>query len=83
MTNAEVLPLPGRHLSECVAEIRPLSAGAELKHRDRVLGKGEKDSFIALPGKGRPQQVNALKIAPPIGKNCKFYSKKGEKQIFR
>ena len=25
-----------------VARIRPLSAGAELKCRDRVLGKGEK-----------------------------------------
>ena len=35
-----------------VAETRPLSARAELKRRDRVLGKGEKDSFISLPRKG-------------------------------
>ena len=35
-----------------VAKIWPLSASAELKSRDRVLGKGEKDSFTALPGKG-------------------------------
>ena len=38
-------------------KIWPLSAGAKLKHRDRVLGKGEKDSFIALPGK---------KTVPPL-----------------
>ena len=41
-----------------------LSAGAELKCRDRVLGKGEKNSFIALPGKEGSQQANALKTAP-------------------
>lgn len=37
-----------------VAKIRPLSAGAKLKCRDRVWGKGEKDSFIVLPGKRGP-----------------------------
>ena len=48
-----------------VAEIRLLSAGAELKHRDRVLGKGgKKNSFIALPGKGGSQQAHALKTVP-------------------
>ena len=35
-----------------VAETHPLSASAKLKLRDRVLGRGEKDSFTALPGKG-------------------------------
>ena len=44
-----------------MAEIRPLSASAKLKHRDRVLDKGEKDGFIALPGKRRSQQADALK----------------------
>ena len=29
-----------------------LYTGAELNLRDRVLGEVEKDSFIALPGKG-------------------------------
>ena len=47
-----------------VAEIQPLSASAELKCRDRVLGKGEKDSFTALPGKGVSQQANTLKTVP-------------------
>ena len=53
--------------SQCVAGIWPLSAGAKLKQRDRVLGKGErKNSFIALPGKGGSQQGNALKtVSPP------------------
>ena len=27
-------------------------AGAKYKYGDRVLGEGEQDSFIALPGKG-------------------------------
>ena len=49
-----------------VAIIQPLSAGAELKRRDRVLGKGEKNSVIALPGKGGSQQANALKTVPPL-----------------
>ena len=42
---------------------------AELKCRDRVLDKGEKNSFIALPGKGGSHQANALKTAPtPLGR---------------
>lgn len=36
-----------------VARIQLRSAGAELKHRDRVLDKGGKK--IALPGKGGSQ----------------------------
>ena len=51
-----------------VPGIQPLSAGAELKCRDRVLGKGgKKNSFIVLPGKGGPHQANALKpvTSPP------------------
>lgn len=35
-----------------VARIWPLSATAELKCRDGVLGKGEKESLIHLLGKG-------------------------------
>ena len=45
------------HISLIVAGIPPLCAGAQLKRRDRVLGKGEKNSFIALPGKGGSQQA--------------------------
>ena len=52
-----------------IAGIRPLSAGAKLKRRDRVLGKGGKNSFIALPGKGGSQQASALKTVPPFGKD--------------
>ena len=36
-----------------------------LKHRNRVLGKGGKNSFIDLPGKGGSRQANALKTMPP------------------
>ena len=38
--------------SHIVAEIQPLYTGAGLNLRDRVLGEAEKNSFIALPGKG-------------------------------
>lgn len=37
---------------KCVAKIQPLSAGAEVKCGDGVLGKGEINSFIASLGKG-------------------------------
>ena len=51
---------------EGVAEIWPLSACAKLKRRDRVLSKGEKNSFIALLGKGGSQQAHAVKtVSPP------------------
>ena len=37
--------------------------------------KAEKNSFIALPGKGRSQQANALKTVPPLGEIGRwFYS---------
>ena len=29
------------------------------------MGEGEKDSIIALPGKGKSQQAKALKTVPP------------------
>ena len=36
---------------------------------DRVWGEVEKDSFIALPGKGGEQQASALRtMHPPLGK---------------
>ena len=60
--------LPPPHLgTRAVAKIQPLSASAKLKHRDRVLGRGE-NNFIALPGKsggGGSQQDNVLKTVPP------------------
>ena len=48
---------------------------AKWKHGDRVLGKGEKGSFIVLPGKGGSQQANALKTVLPLeGIRRWFYS---------
>ena len=66
-----------------VARIQPLSVGAKLKRRDRVLGKGEKNSFIALPGKGGSQRANASKgCAPRLRKNCmEFYSKTEKNRV--
>ena len=54
-----------------VTTIWPLSAGAKYKRGDRVWGEGEKDRFIALPGKEGPQQTNVLKIVAHTGKKCK------------
>ena len=45
-----------------MAGIWPLSAGAKLKLS--VLRKGERKSFIALPGEGGSQQADALKTVP-------------------
>ena len=36
--------------------------------KQRVWGEGEKNSFIALPGKGGAQQANALKTVHPPGR---------------
>ena len=68
-----------------VAGIQPLSAGAELKCRDRVLGKGEKNSFIALPGKEGSQQANALKMVTPphLGKDFGRFMVKRRKTGFQ
>ena len=44
-----------------IGEIQPLSTSAEYQRGERFLGEGEKDSFIALPGKG----ANVLKTVPP------------------
>ena len=59
-----------------------LSTSAELKCRDGVLGKGEKDSLYCFARQRKPQQANALKTVSSNGKNCEeFYSKK-EKNRF-
>ena len=42
---------------------QPLSTGAEQKRGDS-FGGAEESSSIALPGKGGPQQANALKTVP-------------------
>ena len=50
-----------------MAGILPLASGAEWKCRDRVLGEGEKDSFIALSGKGGATTGLCLKAPlPPV-----------------
>ena len=47
-----------------------------LLDRDSIWGKGEKGSFIALPGKGGHSRLaNALKTVPPLGEISRwFYS---------
>lgn len=73
--------LSGHRADGIVAEIWPLSTSAELKHRES-LGKREKDSFYCFARQRRPQQANALKTVPSIGKKYEdFYSKK-EKNRF-
>ena len=55
---------------------RPLCTGAELYLRDRVLGEAEKNSFIALPGRGRDSRLLPSKtVGPnPGGFSEEFYS---------
>ena len=47
---------------------RPLCAGAELNLGDGVLGEVEKNSFIALPGKGGHSRLMPLKTASQPGR---------------
>ena len=64
-----------------VVETWPLTTSAEEKNEDKVLGEGEKNSFIALPGKGGSQQANALETVPSLEEIRRwFYSLGSGKQ---
>ena len=47
-------------------KIQPLCTSAESNLRDGVLGKVEKNSFIALPGKGGHRGLMPSKLCVPI-----------------
>ena len=47
-----------------VAQTQPLPTGAEEKHGDIVLDKGENNSFYCFARQRRPQQANALNTVP-------------------
>ena len=53
----------------------PLCTGAESNLRDRVLGDVDKNSFIALPGKGGHRELMPLRtVCPnPRGFGEEFY----------
>ena len=59
-----------------VLKAHPLCTGAELNFGGRVLGEVEKNSFIALPGKGGHSGLVPLKIVcpEPGGIGDEFYS---------
>ena len=48
---------------------QPLFTGAESNLGDRVLGEVEKNSFIALPGKGGHSGVMPSKLCVPTGED--------------
>ena len=50
---------------ELMLKTQPLCTGADLNLRDRVLGEVEKNSFIALPGKGGHSGLMPLKTMCP------------------
>ena len=54
----------------------PPCTSAESNLRDRVFGEIEKNSFIALPGKGRHRRVmpQKLRVSTPGGFDEEFYS---------
>ena len=49
---------------------RPLCTGAESNLGDRVWGKVEKNSFIALPGKGGHSRLMPLQTVSQPGGIC-------------
>ena len=55
-----------------------MSAGAKLKCRDRILGKGEKIALLICQERG-PQQVNALKSVALLGRRGRWFCSLGEK----
>ena len=60
------VPLP---ILMLMPKARLLCTGAESNLGDRVLGEVEKNSFIALPGKGGHSRLVPLKImCPNLGK---------------
>ena len=68
-----------------VAEIQPLSASAELKCRDRVLGKEEKNKFYYFASNSGPEQANALKpmpLPPPLERIMRSFIVKRRKTGF-
>ena len=51
-----------------ILKTQPLCTSAELNLRDRVLGEVEKNSFIALPGKGGHRGFLPQKtVSQPVG----------------
>ena len=58
-----------RERYQVMPKARPLCTSAKSNLRDRVLGEVEKNSFIALPGKGGHSRLVPLKImCPNLGK---------------
>ena len=51
---------------ETVAKTQPLCTDAEFNVGDRVLGEGEKNSFIALPGKGGHSGLMPIRLCPAL-----------------
>ena len=68
--------LPGNALPEMMLKTGPLCIGAESNLRGRVLGEVEKNSFIALPGKGGHSGLVPSKTVclNPRGFGEEFYS---------
>ena len=62
-----------------VAEIWPLYTRAGLNLRDGVLGEVERNSFLALPGKGGHVELmpSRLCVSHPGASSEEFYSARG------
>ena len=64
------------------ARIRPSVWWCQIETQGQSFGERRKNNFIALPGKGRSQQANALKTVPLFRKNRKEFYSKREKNRF-
>ena len=63
-----------------MTKTQPLYTHAEWNLEDRVLGKVEKNSFIALPGKGGHSALIPLKTVSPIPEGfCEEFYSNGSK----
>ena len=50
------------------------------RNTNKILGEGENNSFIALPGKGGSQQTNASKTLPPLEEFRRWFYSLGSEE---
>ena len=64
-----------------VAEIQLLYPSIKLNLRDRALGEIEKNSFIALPGKGKQSRLMPSELCGGSRGGNEFYSNCSKRQV--
>ena len=67
--------------TEKMLETQPLCAGAKSNLRGRTWGEIEKNSFIALPGKGKQSRLMPSELCGGSRGGNEFYSNCSKRQV--